>query len=68
MDLGDVPVRMQKILEFVRQDIGTIRTGRATPTLVENIVINAYGGTAKMRIVELATITAPDPQSLLVTL
>jgi ribosome recycling factor len=67
MDLGDVPVRMHKILEFVKQDIGTIRTGRATPTLVENIIINAYGGTAKMRIVELATITIPDPQSLLVT-
>ena len=58
--------RMQKTLETVRQDIGTIRTGRATPALVENIVINAYGGTTQMKIVELAQITVPDPQSVVI--
>jgi ribosome recycling factor len=67
MDLGDIASKMQKVLEFVKQDVATIRTGRATPALVENIVINAYGGTTKMRIVELAQITTPDPQSLLIT-
>lgn len=67
MDLGDVLVKMGKVLEFVKQDVATIRTGRATPSLVENIIINAYGGTTKMKIVELAQITTPDPQSLLIT-
>lgn len=67
MDLGEIPGKMQKVVDFVRQDVATIRTGRATPSLVENIVINAYGGTTKMRVVELAQITAPDPQSLLIT-
>lgn len=65
--MGDVPDKMAKILEFVRQDVATIRTGRATPTLVENIVIDAYGGTTKMKVVELAQITSPDPQSLVIT-
>ena len=59
--------KMQKTLEIVRQDVGTIRTGRATPALVENIVINAYGGTTQMRIMELAQITTPDAQSLVIT-
>jgi ribosome recycling factor len=67
MDLGDVQTKMQKTLETVKQDVATIRTGRATPALVENIVINAYGGTTQMRIVELAQITTPDAQSLLIT-
>jgi ribosome recycling factor len=67
MDLGDVPVKMQKILEFVKTDVAAIRTGRAVPSLVENIVIKAYGGTSVMKIVELAQVTAPDTQSLLIT-
>ncbi len=67
MDLGDVPGKMAKVLDFVKSDVATIRTGRATPALVENVVINAYGGTVKMRVLELAQITTPDAQSLLIT-
>lgn len=67
MNLGDVPEKMQKTLEFVKADIASIRTGRATPALVENIIINAYGGTTKMRVLEMAGISTPDPQSLLIT-
>jgi ribosome recycling factor len=67
MDLEDVRVKMQKALEFVRQDVGAIRTGRATPALVENVIINAYGGSAKLKIVELATISVADPQCLTIS-
>jgi ribosome recycling factor len=67
MDLNDVKQKMHKVLEFVKADIGTIRTGRATPALVENIVINAYGGTARMKIIELGSIVASDAQSLVIT-
>jgi len=65
--LEDVKLKMHKALDFVRQDVGAIRTGRATPALVENVVINAYGGSAKLKIVELATISVSDPQSLVIT-
>lgn len=58
---------MQKVLEVLRTDLGTVRTGRAAPSLVENIVINAYGGTQKLRVLELATIGSLDPQTLVVT-
>ncbi len=67
MDLGEVKTKMQKCVDFVRADVGTIRTGRATSALVENIVIGAYGGTAKMRVVELGTISVPDAGSLVIT-
>lgn len=59
--------KMQKVLEVLRTDLSTVRTGRATPSLVENIVINAYGQTQKLKVLELATITASDPQTLVIT-
>lgn len=67
MDEQSVRQRMQQVVDLVRQDIGTIRTGRAAPALVENIPIDAYGGQQRMKLIELATITAPDPQSILVS-
>lgn len=59
--------KMQKVLELLKHDLATIRTGRATPSLVENIVVNAYGGSAKLKIIELATIAAQDTQTLVIT-
>lgn len=67
MDLVQEQAQMGKILEILRTDLSTVRTGRATPSIVENIVINAYGGTAKMRVLELATIAISDPQTILIT-
>jgi len=58
---------MQKVIEVMKTDLSTVRTGRAAPSLVENITINAYEGTAKMRIVELAHVSVSDSQTLLVT-
>ncbi|HSA83856.1 MAG TPA: ribosome recycling factor [Patescibacteria group bacterium] len=59
--------RIEKILEVLRGDLATIRTGRATPSLVEGVVINAYGGTARLKVMELATIGATDTKTLVIT-
>lgn len=59
--------RMNKVLELLKQDLATIRTGRAAPSLVENITISAYGGSAKLRILEMATVAAQDLQTLVIT-
>lgn len=58
---------MQKVLDILKHDIATIRTGRAAPSLVENIVINAYDGSAKLKVIELATVAALDTQTLVIT-
>ena len=58
--------QMERILRVMKTDLSTVRTGRAVPSLVENITINAYGGTAKMRVVELAHVSVSDSQTLLV--
>jgi len=67
MDITQTQLQMQKVLEILKTDLSTVRTGRAAPSLVENIVINAYGGTQKLRVLELATIGSLDPQTLVVT-
>lgn len=58
---------MQQAYDLVREDFGTVRSGKASPTLVENIVINAYGGSTKLKVMELATIHAQDPQTIVIT-
>ena len=65
--IADARSKMNKILEVVRNDLSTVRTGRAAPSLVENIVINAYGATQRLKVMELTTITTSDPQTLAVT-
>ncbi len=67
MNLDEVQQRMQKVLEVLMADLATVRTGRATPALVENVVIRAYGGSSKLKIMELATIAASDPHTLVLT-
>ena len=58
--------KMSKTVEFLRQELRGIRTGRAHPGLVEHIKIEvaSYGSTMELR--ELATISVPDPATLLV--
>jgi ribosome recycling factor len=56
--------RMQKTLESLRKDFATIRTGRATPALVERIVVSAYG--TEMPLNQLAGISVPEPRMLVI--
>jgi len=60
---SEVTARMGKIEELFINDIGSIRTGRATPGLIENVVVEVYGG-KKMRLIELGSIGVPDVRSL----
>lgn len=49
----------------MRQDLVSLKVGRATPALIEQIQVAAYE--TKMALVELATITSPEPNQLVVT-
>ena len=64
--LEEIKQRMRRVVEYVKQDVGTIRTGRANPAIIENVVINAYGGTARMKVIELGNISVPEPQMLVI--
>lgn len=68
MDLtSQTKQHMQKVLEVLKTDLSTVRAGKAAPSLVENIVVAAYGGTQRLKVVELAQIHAVDPQTLAIT-
>lgn len=64
---SDTRNKMQRAVDSLRSEFGTVRTGKATPSLVENIVIKAYGGTQPLRVMELATIHATDVHTLVIT-
>lgn len=57
---------MKKALEVTTNDLASIRSGRATPALVENIMVLAYGGSQKLRVLEMATITTMDAKTLMI--
>ena len=63
INFTDVNTRMEKILSLFVNDIASIRTGRATPGLIENVAVVVYGG-QKMRLIELGSIGVPDVRSL----
>jgi len=57
--------RMDEVVELVREDLMGVQTGRARPALVEGVKVEAYEG-SWMEIKELANISAPDPQSIVI--
>jgi ribosome recycling factor len=67
LSVNSAKQNMQKVLEVIKTDLSTVRVGKATPSLVENIVINAYQGTQRLKVVELAQINALDNQTLAIT-
>jgi ribosome recycling factor len=56
--------KMMKTEEFVQHEFTGVRTGKASPALVENIMAEVYG--SQMRIRELAGITTPEPRMLVI--
>lgn len=66
MNESEVDKKMSEVVELVKQDIGTIRTGRANASMVEEIKIDAYGGASRLSVVELASINIPDPQTIII--
>lgn len=61
----DATRRMDKTLEHIRQDFTGIRTGRATPSLLNRINVNYYGQQTPLN--QIASITVPEPNLLVVS-
>lgn len=62
--LSDVDYRMDRTLEAFRRDLGQLRTGRATPSLIENLAVDYYGSATPLK--QIASISAPDARAILV--
>jgi ribosome recycling factor len=60
--LHETEDKMKKAIEALEADLRTIRTGRASPALVERVMVDYYGVATPLE--QLATISAPEPQLL----
>jgi len=60
--LSDANGRMGKSVESIRHEFGSVRTGRASPALLDRISVDYYGTSTPLR--QLATINAPEPRLL----
>lgn len=60
--LNDVQVRMKKAVDFTLHEFSTIHTGKASPAMVEGVMVEAYGST--MRLKECAAISTPDARMI----
>ncbi len=61
---ADAERRMQKAIDALKQDLAAIRTGRASPSLVERIQVDYYG--APTPINQVASISAPEARQLVI--
>ena len=55
---------MEKSVDFMAHEFAAVRTGKASPALVENVDVQAYGSAMKLK--QLALITTPEPRLLVV--
>jgi ribosome recycling factor len=62
--LSDAEERMEKALGVLKNNLAGIRTGRATPGLLDSVKVTVYGSATPLK--QLASVGAPEPQQLLI--
>ena len=62
--IADAVERMDKALDSLRVDLRSIRTGRASPALLERVLVDYYGMPTPLQ--QVATVTVPEAQILLI--
>jgi ribosome recycling factor len=60
----DVKHRMEQAVETVRQELSKLRTGKASPAILDGITVNYYGTNTPLR--QVANVSAPEPRLLVV--
>lgn len=60
----DAKKRMEDALDAIRREFATVRTGKATPALLDTVRVDAYG--SKMPINQVATVSTPDASLIVV--
>jgi ribosome recycling factor len=62
--LFDAEERMEKAVQVLKDELRGLRTGRATPALVDSIRVEYYGSPTPLK--QMAQISTPDPQQILI--
>ncbi|MDP9024619.1 MAG: ribosome recycling factor, partial [Candidatus Eremiobacteraeota bacterium] len=61
----DVETKMTKCVDATRAEFASIRTGRATPALLDRLHVEAYGQAVPLK--QVAGVTTPDARTLVIT-
>jgi ribosome recycling factor len=61
-DIAEIKRRMHGAIAVLKQELGGLRTGRASPHLLDPIKVDAYG--TEMPLTQVATVSVPEPRSL----
>ena len=61
---SEAELTMEKGVDYMVHEFAAVRTGKASPAIVENIDVEAYGATMKLK--QLALITTPEPRLLVI--
>ena len=62
--LTDVDHKMDRAIDALKRELSALRTGRATPSLIENIKVDYYGVPTPLN--QIASISAPDARAIMV--
>lgn len=62
--LLDADDKMEKTAAFLHEQFAGLRTGKASPALVENVKVNYYGAPTRLR--EIANISTPEPRLIVI--
>jgi ribosome recycling factor len=62
VDMKDAEQKMQKAVEATRHEFAAIRTGRATPALLDRLHVEAYGSAVPLK--QVASVSVPDARTL----
>jgi ribosome recycling factor len=62
--LSDAQARMKKAVDHTLHEFANIHTGKASPTMVESVMVESYG--SMMRIKDCAAISTPDPRQIVI--
>ena len=62
--LDNATAAMKRTFDIMTKDFGAVRTGKASPAMVEGILVECYGGQSKLK--DIAAITAPEPLLLVI--
>ena len=62
--INECKAKMLQSIEALKKDFSTMRTSRATPSLLARITVNQYGSEVPLQ--HVASVSAPDPKSLVI--
>jgi ribosome recycling factor len=63
--ITDLGIKMEKTKSVLKEDLNTVRAGRANPALLDKVMVDYYGVPSPLK--NIANVSAPEPRTLLIT-